>query len=233
MNTPTGTMRVSTPEATVLDLVSAPEHGGGLSNIATVIGDLLEDSKLDVAELTRIEDGWPATVVQRTGWLPRPHGVDVDTELNLDALAAIATSHGDQAKLVPSGGDGRLDHRWNLMGAALLEGRGPLRWRRARRIGTHRRPTIARNETKHASLTVTMRAERGIGRVGPCPETQPPPVIATRDGAKPSIHDANTPNGAKTTRPSARNRSAALRNAITPEEPHPNLIINADIEPDR
>ena len=49
-------------------------------------------------------------------------------------------------------------------------------------------------------------------------EPQPPPVIVTPDGAKPSIHDANTPNGQKTTRPSALNRSAAARNAITPEQ---------------
>ena len=36
-------MRVSTPEVTVLDLVASPGHGGGLSNVATVVGDLLED----------------------------------------------------------------------------------------------------------------------------------------------------------------------------------------------
>ena len=101
----------------------------------------------------------------------------------------------------------------------------PLRWRRARRIGTRRPPTNTRNETKHASLSVTMRAERGIGWGFNVPirgEPQPPPVIATRNGAKPSIHDANAPDGEKTTRPSAPNRSAARRNAFQDtEEPHP------------
>ena len=52
-NTPTGTMRVSTPEVTVLDLVGDPVHGGGLSNVATVIGDLLEDDKLDIDQLVQ------------------------------------------------------------------------------------------------------------------------------------------------------------------------------------
>ena len=49
------------------------------------------------------------------------------------------------------------------------------------------------------------------------------------DGAKPSIHDANTPNGEKTTRPSAQNRSAARRNADTPAEPHPNRSARAGL----
>ncbi len=37
VKTPTGEMRVSTPEATALDLVRYPEHCGGLSNVATVL----------------------------------------------------------------------------------------------------------------------------------------------------------------------------------------------------
>ena len=42
---------------------------------------------------------------------------------------------------------------------------GPLRWRRARRIGTRRPPTNTRNETKHASLSVTY-ARRAWHRPG-------------------------------------------------------------------
>ena len=45
VNTPTGTMTVSTPEVTVLDMASAPEHSGGLSNVATVIADLKAPSR--------------------------------------------------------------------------------------------------------------------------------------------------------------------------------------------
>ena len=97
----------------------------------------------------------------------RHHQVARAIRLSLAAVSSARTLDGTHGPSNPTG---------NQKGAALLEGRGPLRWRRARRIGTHRRPTIARNETKHASLTVTMRAERGIGRVGPWPDPSPTPT---------------------------------------------------------
>jgi hypothetical protein len=37
----------------VLDLVGDPRQGGRLSNIATVIGELLQHDKLDVTRLVR------------------------------------------------------------------------------------------------------------------------------------------------------------------------------------
>ncbi len=40
IKTPTGAMRVSTPEATALDLLRYVEHAGFLSNVATVLRDL-------------------------------------------------------------------------------------------------------------------------------------------------------------------------------------------------
>lgn len=115
VNTPTGTIRVSTPEATILDLVSAPEHSGGLSNIATVIGDLLEDAKINVSEIIRISGGWPTTVVQRTGWLLEQAAFEVGVKLDLDPLATAATSQGGVTKLSPSSGTGPLDKRWNII----------------------------------------------------------------------------------------------------------------------
>ncbi len=45
MKTPTGDVRVSTPEATALDLVRYPQHAGSLSNVATVLADLAEKMK--------------------------------------------------------------------------------------------------------------------------------------------------------------------------------------------
>ena len=67
-------------------------------------------------------------------------------------------------------------------------------------------PATRRNTP--ASLSLCAQIVASAGWV-PCRQPQPPPVIATRDGAQPSIYDANTPNGEKTTRPSAPNRSAA------------------------
>ena len=118
VNTPTGTMRVSTVEATVLDLVSAPPHSGGLSNVATVIGDLLEDSKLEPSRLAAIAHLWPTAVVQRTGWIIQQMGDAAGVDLELDALAAIASTGG---RLVPSSSDGPLDSRWKVVVNAQVE----------------------------------------------------------------------------------------------------------------
>lgn len=46
-NTPTGTMAISTPALTALDLANRPENGGALHNVATVLIDLATDGKLD------------------------------------------------------------------------------------------------------------------------------------------------------------------------------------------
>jgi predicted transcriptional regulator of viral defense system len=120
-NTPTGTICVSTAEATVFDLVSAPKHSGGLSNVATVIADLMDDGKLDMTELIRIAPLWPTTVVQRTGWLIEFVSHELDRVPGLDPLAAVATKNGNPCKLLPSGNRGPLDARWNIVINTQLE----------------------------------------------------------------------------------------------------------------
>ena len=85
-------------------------------------------------------------------------------------------------------------------------------------------PLTRRNTPAFQSLCAQSVASAGWVHVPIRRQPQPPSIVVTWDGAKPSIHDANTPNGEKTTRPSAPNRSAARRNAVTPEEPHLCLI---------
>lgn len=58
-NTPTGTMRVSTPEVTLLDLVSMPRRGGGLSNVVTIAGEMLEEGVLDSQALAVVAEQYP------------------------------------------------------------------------------------------------------------------------------------------------------------------------------
>ncbi|KAA0232297.1 MAG: hypothetical protein EDR02_18030 [Actinobacteria bacterium] len=65
VNTPTGTMRVSSAETTVLDLVAHPRKSGGLSNVATIVGEMLDEGKIDVSRLVDVAGGYPAAVVQR------------------------------------------------------------------------------------------------------------------------------------------------------------------------
>ncbi|MDP3768945.1 MAG: type IV toxin-antitoxin system AbiEi family antitoxin, partial [Dehalococcoidia bacterium] len=68
VKTPTGEMRVSTPEASVFDLVRYPEHCGGLSNAATVLRELAE--RLDGTELVRVaEADGEVAYAQRLGYL--------------------------------------------------------------------------------------------------------------------------------------------------------------------
>jgi hypothetical protein len=43
---PTGRIRVASPEVVVLDLVEGPHYGAGLSNVATVIAELLDGDQI-------------------------------------------------------------------------------------------------------------------------------------------------------------------------------------------
>ena len=68
IKTPTGEIKVSSPEATALDVVRYVEHAGFLSNVATVLNELAE--RLDAAALARAAevDGEPV-YAQRLGYL--------------------------------------------------------------------------------------------------------------------------------------------------------------------
>jgi predicted transcriptional regulator of viral defense system len=68
MKVETGTMQVSTPEATVFDLVRYPLAVGGLGNIVTVFADLAE--KIDPERLVRVAAEEPEiAAIQRAGLL--------------------------------------------------------------------------------------------------------------------------------------------------------------------
>jgi len=69
VNTSTGTMAISTPEATALDLVRYAAAAGQLSNVATVLSELGE--KIDPDKLVTVveETGVEMSIVQRLGYL--------------------------------------------------------------------------------------------------------------------------------------------------------------------
>lgn len=56
-------MRISTPELTLLDLVSMPHRGAGLSNVATIAGEMLQEDALDLHALAVVAEQYPAAVV--------------------------------------------------------------------------------------------------------------------------------------------------------------------------
>ena len=114
-NTPTGTVRVSTPEVTLLDLVSMPEHGGGLSNVATIAGEMLDEGALDEHALASVAEQYPGAVVQRTGWLLERVAEVVGVDVALDNLRTVAQRRTSPSRLLPSGTTGPLDERWNVI----------------------------------------------------------------------------------------------------------------------
>ena len=65
--TPSGYMKLSSPELTALDLVRYPHSGGGLDNIATVLSELAE--KLQAKRLACLSGAFEKAVVQRLGHL--------------------------------------------------------------------------------------------------------------------------------------------------------------------
>lgn len=67
LNTPRGTLLVSTPEATALDLVGYQHQAGGLNHVATVLSELAE--KIDPAKLTAAAAAAPVPWAQRLGYL--------------------------------------------------------------------------------------------------------------------------------------------------------------------
>jgi len=114
VNTPTGTMRVSSVETTVLDLVAHPNLSGGLSNVATILGEMVEEQRIDVGRLAEAVATYPSSVGQRCGWLLDHVAEVVDVRLDTSPLAESL----DQPRVVllePSGAkQGERDRRWRV-----------------------------------------------------------------------------------------------------------------------
>jgi transcriptional regulator with AbiEi antitoxin domain of type IV toxin-antitoxin system len=66
-NTPRGTLLVSSPEATALDLVGYAHHAGGLSHVATVLSELAE--RIDPEKLAAAARTAPVAWAQRLEYL--------------------------------------------------------------------------------------------------------------------------------------------------------------------
>ena len=123
-NVATGRVTVSTPAATVLDLVGFPRGGGGLSNIATVIGDLLVEGVLAADQLVDAAVLYPVAVVQRVGHLVEFMAQETNTPIDLDALATLV-SHAEATPLDPgsvvrNGAGGSVD-RWQVRRNTRIE----------------------------------------------------------------------------------------------------------------
>lgn len=116
VNTETGTMRVSTPEVTLLDLVSFPNESGALFNIATIIGAMLSEGAIDTTLLACAASGYPTSVVQRVGWLIDYMAERLEVEVDTNPLLPLAASRSTPTPLDPFYGRlGVRDARWNVL----------------------------------------------------------------------------------------------------------------------
>lgn len=108
--THTGYFVLATRETTVVDLVWRYRHGGGISNVATV---LMEIGPLDGDTLARLAPVRDRATVRRLGWLLERHRQDVDVHW----LQFVARpSEGEPVLLTPSARKrGHVDKRWGVL----------------------------------------------------------------------------------------------------------------------
>ncbi len=119
-NVPTGRIWVSTPEVTVFDLAEAPQYGAGLSNVATIVGDLLIDGSIDPAMLASVGATYPAAVAQRAGYIIDLMAGEVGVELDTAPLRELITGS-RYRPLSPGGGAGQHDPRWHIVVNTRIE----------------------------------------------------------------------------------------------------------------
>jgi predicted transcriptional regulator of viral defense system len=101
-NTPRGTIKVSTAEATAIDLAGYPQHAGGLDQVATVLSELAE--KIDAKRLVLAARSAPLPWAQRLGYLLELVGAKEQAH----ALKEYVHRHArDWAALVPGVRRGR------------------------------------------------------------------------------------------------------------------------------
>jgi predicted transcriptional regulator of viral defense system len=90
-NTPRGTILVSSPEATALDLVGYADHAGGLNQVATVLSELAE--RIDPEKLATAARTAPVAWAQRLGYLLEHLGFAAKTP----ALKEYVREHAKQS----------------------------------------------------------------------------------------------------------------------------------------
>jgi predicted transcriptional regulator of viral defense system len=107
-----GTVRVSTPEVTALDVCSDIEIAGGIGNAATVIAGLAEESPLSIDRIASLSGYYPPAAIRRLGWLLERYA-DVG---GLDDLASAASRLVPTPSLLDSFSPlrGSLDRRWMI-----------------------------------------------------------------------------------------------------------------------
>lgn len=119
-NVPTGQIWVSTPEVTAFDLAADPTHGGGISNVATVLAELGNEGLLDGARLAEVAAHYSHATARRLGFLLE--------QVDLNALTCGLHDHVELRRRFPpgllaagAGPVGEVDRRWRIRVNADVE----------------------------------------------------------------------------------------------------------------
>lgn len=118
INTARGTIRVSTPESTALDLVGYPDHAGGLDQVATILSELAE--QIDARKLADAAQFAPVPWAQRLGYLLDFVGAHGKTK----PLAAYVKDHAREAtRLLPAASiiNASRHKVWKIFENAMVE----------------------------------------------------------------------------------------------------------------
>lgn len=116
-NTPRGTIRVSTPEATALDLAGYPARVGGLDVVATVVSELVE--RLNASKLANAAALVPVPWAQRLGYLLDLVGGEAQTTALAELVRQRAREYVPLATGVRHGKE--RSTRWRLHINATIE----------------------------------------------------------------------------------------------------------------
>ena len=117
-NTTAGTVKISTPEATALDLIGYVRHCAGLDNVATVLAELAE--KIDINRLIEVAGYSPVAWVQRLGYLLELLGENEKADMVAGYLKA---SHPMPTPLMPGASvkGAKKNNRWHVFVNTAVE----------------------------------------------------------------------------------------------------------------
>ena len=118
INTPRGTLIVSTPEATAIDLIGYQDQAGGLDRVAMVVTELAE--RLRPGELPRAAATAPIAWAQRLGYLLERLG---GPEKAIDLKAYVRARARQSTALLPGAPheNSQRDRGWKLWVNANME----------------------------------------------------------------------------------------------------------------
>ncbi|MFZ2964371.1 MAG: type IV toxin-antitoxin system AbiEi family antitoxin [Rhodoglobus sp.] len=119
--TRSGSARVSTVAATMLDVADDVERAAGIDNAATIIIELAGHESFDVADLARLAPTFPAAAGRRVGLLLERYGWNDD--LDLEPLRQVVhDAVPSPSRLDPASPDrGYLDPDWMVRVNADIE----------------------------------------------------------------------------------------------------------------